>query len=105
MSGKLTAEQVRELIAPHLHAIPTFDFGNHGAVWRADFQAIADELNDALDCGECKNVGEPTDFCCSECGARLYIETTDGYTMIEADEKTLIKMPNYCPNCGRQVKR
>lgn len=43
--GKLTAEQVRELIAPHLNARPTFDFGRHGAVWSADFHAIADELN------------------------------------------------------------
>ena len=46
--GTLTAEQVRELIAPHLHARPTFDFGHHGAVWSADFQAIADELNGML---------------------------------------------------------
>ena len=46
--GRLTAEQVRELIAPHLHARPTFDFGHHGAVWSADFQAIADELNATL---------------------------------------------------------
>ena len=48
LHGTLTAEQVRELIAPHLHARPTFDFGRHGAVWSADFKAIADELNAAL---------------------------------------------------------
>ena len=55
--------------------------------------------------GECKNVGEPTDFCCSECGARLYTEMGDGYTMIECDEKTIIKTPKHCPNCGKAVKR
>ena len=48
MSRKLTAEQVRELIAPYLGARPTFDFGSYGAVWNADFQAIADELNSTL---------------------------------------------------------
>lgn len=46
---------------------------------------------------------EPKDFCCSECGARLYIDTGDSYTMIAADEQTIIKRPNYCPNCGAKV--
>lgn len=46
-----------------------------------------------------------TDFCCSACGARLYIDTGDTYTMIAADERTIIKRPNYCPNCGRKVVR
>lgn len=64
-------------------------------------QAIAATLGD----GECENVGELGDFCCSECGARLYTEMSDGYTMIECDEKTIIKLPRYCPNCGKAVKR
>lgn len=51
----------------------------------------------------CENVGEETDFSCSECGARLYIEICGDYTMILEDGKTLVTMPNYCPNCGAKV--
>jgi DNA-directed RNA polymerase subunit RPC12/RpoP len=51
----------------------------------------------------CKNVGERCDFACSECGARLYTETSDGYTMILGDEETILLNPNYCPNCGAKV--
>lgn len=105
MSGKLTAEQVRELIAPHLHARPTFDFGRHGAVWMADFQAIADELNATLGSGTCEMeiendiedmCGEHyvyfTGWTCSECGNQMT-------SMYESDA------PNFCPNCGKAVKR
>lgn len=57
-----------------------------------------------LGSGTCHDVGDSNnDFHCSECGARLYIDTGDSYTMIEADEQTIIKCPNYCPNCGRKV--
>ena len=51
----------------------------------------------------CDTEGSGRDFCCSECGARLYIDTGDTYTMIAADEHTIIKHPNFCPNCGREV--
>lgn len=97
--GKLTAEQVMAIAGKHQ---PDYCSDTHVCF---DWQAIADELNAALGGGECENVGEITDFCCSECGARLYTETTDGYTMIEADEHTIIKQPKYCPNCGKAVKR
>lgn len=97
MNGKLTAEQVRELIAPHLKARPTFDFGRHGAVWSADFQAIADELN-AIGGGECvmnlvKMFPEHKDciFECWECSACK--RTNEEYR------------PRFCPYCGRKVKR
>lgn len=54
--------------------------------------------------GECHDAEDSgTDFCCSACGARLYIDTGDTYTMIAADERTIIERPNYCPNCGRRV--
>lgn len=56
--------------------------------------------------GECRDIEDSgTDFCCSACGARLYIDTGDTYTMIAADEHTIIKRPNYCPNCGARVVR
>lgn len=46
---------------------------------------------------------DPTDFCCSECGARMYTETADTYTMLAGDGRTIIGRPNFCPNCGRKV--
>lgn len=51
----------------------------------------------------CHDEGDSTDFCCSECGMRMFTETNDTYTMIAADERTIIKRPNYCPSCGRKV--
>lgn len=77
MNGKLTAEQVREVVEEHTH-----DFGN-------DWQAMANELNATLGSGTCKDVAiEGEWFECSECGT----------------VKQLIH-PNYCPNCGKAVKR
>ena len=55
------------------------------------------------DSGTCHDEGDPGDFCCSECGVRMFTDTSDTYTMIAADERTIIKRPNYCPNCGRKV--
>lgn len=106
--GTLTAEQVRDTVEKHWHDLSAdYDIPEAAALpeYSYDWQAIADELNATLGGGECENVGEITDFCCSECGARLYTETEDGYTMIKADEHTIIKTPNYCPNCGKVVKR
>ena len=53
--------------------------------------------------GECHDVGDPSDFCCSECGVRMFTDTNDTYTMIASDGRTIIKHPNYCPNCGARV--
>lgn len=96
-SGTLTAEQVRELIAPHLHARPTFDFGRHGAVWGADFQAIADELNAELGSGECEAIhdrhyyrginGICEGLYCSKCG------------------EPLSNKFEHCPWCGAKIRK
>lgn len=51
----------------------------------------------------CKDVGERCDFACSDCGARLYTETSDGYTIILGDETTIIIKPRFCPYCGAKV--
>lgn len=52
--------------------------------------------------GTCHDEGDPSDFCCSECGVRMFTNTSDTYTMIASDGRTIIKRPNYCPNCGRR---
>lgn len=124
MNGNLTAEQVRELISPHLHARPTFDFGRHGAVWGADFQAIADELNATLGGGECRIAwrdesadtadGREHDgaYFCTGCGKDLPYplqEMWDDYQALVRDYGN--KQPwneepfTHCPNCGKAVKR
>lgn len=116
MSGKLTAEQVREIIAPHLDARPTFDFGRHGAVWRADFQAIADELNAALGSGECENVSKLNRdgvaayfFTCSECGLSVCAGVGIGEIELKSPLRFVWKHGMYeferCPRCGKAVKR
>lgn len=56
-----------------------------------------------LGAGTCKDEGDPGDFCCSECGMRMFTDTNDTYMMIASDERTIIKHPNFCPNCGRKV--
>jgi len=62
-------------------------------------QAIAATLGR----GTCHDEGDPSDFCCSECGVRMFTDTSDTYTMIASDGRTIIKRPNYCPNCGRRI--
>lgn len=62
-------------------------------------QAIAATLGR----GECHDEGDPSDFCCSECGVRMFTDTSDTYTMIASDGRTIIEHPNYCPNCGRRI--
>ena len=62
-------------------------------------QAIAATLG----AGTCHDEGDPSDFCCSACGMRMFTNTSDTYTMIASDERTIIKRPNYCPNCGAKV--
>ena len=62
----------------------------------------AQAIDATLGRGTCHDEGDPSDFCCSECGVRMFTNTSDTYTMIAADEHTIIKHPNYCPNCGRR---
>lgn len=67
-----------------------------------DTDATAERRGDA---GTCRDEGDPGDFCCSECGVRMFTDTSDTYTMIASDGRTIIKHPNYCPNCGRKVEQ
>ena len=65
---------------------------------------VAFEGEATLGRGTCHDTeGSGRDFCCSACGARLYVDTGDTFTMIAADEHTIIKRPNFCPNCGAEV--
>ena len=103
MSEKMTADQVRELITPHLHARPTFDFGRHGAVFVADFQAIADELNATLGAGECEKLPQLSDTVCVV--KRKGFEMEWGYWRCSECECENFDGAKYCMNCGRKVKR
>ena len=53
--------------------------------------------------GECHNDGDQKDFLCSECGARMFIDTGETYTMIDSLEN-IIEQPSFCPNCGCKIK-
>lgn len=55
-----------------------------------------------LGSGTCHDVGDPSDFCCSECGTRMFTNTDDTYTMIDS-LGNIIEQPSFCPNCGRKV--
>lgn len=82
MSRKLTAEQVRNAI-------------------KKSCDAIADELNATLGSGEC----EPTEEYECPCGQDLVscdIGIGPNGGAVELDPPILF---NYCPNCGRRVKR
>ena len=61
------------------------------------------EVEATLGRGTCHDEGDPSDFCCSACGVRMFTDTSDTYTMIASDGRTIIKHPNYCPNCGARV--
>ena len=108
MSGKLTAEQVRESIERNFSKVAVLDDGKP-VEWRddwvckvgIDYKSITDELNAALG-GECEMVtsGTPcegnTDKACTACGA---------YNIGEFyDEQSHRSAPKFCPNCGRTVK-
>ena len=63
-------------------------------------QAVAATLGQ----GTCHDEGDPGDFCCSECGVRMFTDVSDTYTMIASDGRTIIKHPNFCPNCGKRIE-
>lgn len=70
-----------------------------------DPQEIVDEPNAAMSDGECENISDPPEgFLCSLCGWGDFAEpshllTTAKYTgRVEGG-------PNFCPNCGKAVKR
>ena len=94
MIKKLTAKQIEKVIHD-CSSYASYD----GVQYYANgirMQAIADELNAMLDSGECCNLTGETDwFECSECGAEVSVEWCgSGYDV-----------PNYCPKCGKKVKR
>lgn len=62
-----------------------------------------DDCTNSERTGTCHDEGDPGDFCCSACGVRMFTNTSDTYTMIASDGRTIIKRPNYCPNCGAKV--
>ena len=96
MSGKLTAEQVRETTERHWHDLSAdYDMPEAAALPECsyDWQAIADELNVTLGGGECENANDvmksaEIGFRCSECGSW------------DDDPQ-----PRFCHNCGKAVKR
>lgn len=54
----------------------------------------------------CEDVNEEdNDFTCSECGASMYTQIDDCWTMIARGGlcDDVIEKPNYCPNCGAKV--
>lgn len=112
--GKLTAEQVRDAIERHFGKVAVLDDGKP-VEWRddwvckvaIDYRGIADELNAALGIGTCCIVKTPSDsdfsddwrYRCSECGCNIPVNERDPET------GDVINAANYCPNCGKAVKR
>ena len=95
--GTLSASQVSGAI--YAHSI-------HADCADADWQAIADELNNTLGSCNCTN-SEQKETCynasyrldesrfhCSECGFGCWVKDV-------ADGRD--KLPRYCPNCGRRI--
>lgn len=54
----------------------------------------------------CKDVNEEdNDFTCSECGASMYTQIDDCWTMVGKTGlcDDVVEHPNFCPNCGAKV--
>ena len=96
MSTELTAEQVREAIFSG-SAYASYD----GAQYYAngiDMQAIADELNAALDGGECEIVASSTEGLTSN-DPKKWIELSCGHSFMLYG----FDAPIGCPVCGKVV--
>lgn len=72
-------------------------------VWNMHDLTPEQAVEATLGRGECHDIGDPSDFCCSECGARMFTDTGETYTMIDS-LGNIIEQPNFCPNCGRRIK-
>lgn len=103
MSGKLTAEQVREAIEANSWAETSTIREFNDSSW----QAIADELNNRAErtCkpyGEWERVSQTQEirhiYC--DCGEYLGMDRRNSLPF-EIEYKA--DMPNYCPNCGCKV--
>lgn len=95
-SGTLTAEQVRDAVLENFEEAHETRY-DHWKPSKFDWQAIADELNATLGSGECEiyRVGNTQDVRkCSACGKLMHFNHP-------LDRDCL----NYCPNCGKAVKR
>lgn len=107
MSGKLTAEQVREIVEKHWHDLPVeYDMPESSALpeYSYDWQAIADELNAALGGEECEDAGTRFNaWVCSKCKATLLL-MFDDYDEPTYSVDGVADVPRHCPNCGRKVK-
>ena len=91
MSGKLTVEQVRECVEDLYWEGYNDGYVHRGhGIEETDWQAITDKLNSRAERICYKVIPDEMEgyVFCSECGAEI---GEYGY-------------PNYCPNCGRNVK-
>ena len=106
--GTLSASQVSGAI--YAHSI-------HADCADADWQAIADELNNTLgscNCSNsertnetCRNVcNSVSEFTCSECGFNC--DLTSWISLFDGDDGRHrhhhLGIPNFCPNCGKRVE-
>ena len=111
--GKLTAEQVREVVEKHWHDLTAgYDMPAATALpeYSYDWQAIADELNTVIGGGECtphgewKRVSQTQEvrhvFC--DCGYELGMDERDSFPF---QRTRLFAMPNYCKECGRRIRK
>lgn len=102
MNGKLTADDVRDLIERHSDAAG----GNGRDLHNGAYEAIADELNAELGSRRCENVSkyakECNHFKCSECGCA--VEDAEGYYVSVHGKDWEHQLPwSFCPNCGKRV--
>lgn len=88
---------------PHVYHYRATEMGDGRLFLEAQLVSPEQAVAATLGPGTCHDEGDPSDFCCSECGVRMFTNTSDTYTMIAADERTIIKHPNFCPNCGKRV--
>lgn len=101
MSGKLTAEQVREAIF-NGSSYASYD----GAKYYADgigMQAIADELNATLGSGTCKVAAcyDMADVYNRSLITEWYFAFSCGHELYWDESEP----PKHCPECGKMVER
>lgn len=96
--GKLTAEQVMSIAGKHQ---PDYCSDTHACF---DWQAIADELNAALGGGECEFVIEDN-MNESEGMGDVWFRCTNCNTTFDYHADDWLMKQNYCPKCGKKVKR
>ena len=112
-SGTMTVEKVKrinEVIEKHWHDLSTeYDMPEATALpeYSYDWQAIADELNETLGAGTCRDVcNSVSEFTCSACGFNC--DLMSWISLFDGDDGKHRHhhhgTPNFCPNCGRRVE-